>query len=198
MNRNGSAEFARNYLSDLCGVLGNISTEDLQRVIGLLEEAYQHQRTVFIAGNGGSASTASHMASDLSKTVVNGGGREGFRTIALTDNVPLMTAWGNDASYEEIFAGQIRSLARPEDLLILISGSGNSKNLLRVVETARSKKLVVIALLGKGGGQLRSLVDAAVVVPSDDYGPIEDAHLAINHLLTAYFRQKLFSIHAAI
>ncbi len=187
-----STEFARGYLVLLSETLANVPIEPIAQVISLLEKAYDERRTIFIAGNGGSSSTASHMASDLSKTILCDEKEcHGFRTIALSDNTPLVTAWANDVSYHEIFSGQLKSMGQSGDILILISGSGNSKNLVHAAEMAREMGLTVIGFLGKGGGVLKSLVHLPIVVPSDDYGPIEDAHLALNHLITAYFKRKI-------
>ena len=181
--------FAQQYIEELCEVLRGVPVHTVVQVMELLEKTLAEDRQVFVAGNGGSAATASHIANDLCKTVTGSNPiQKGFRAIALTDNVPLLTAWANDVGYEEVFAGQLRSLAQPGDVLILVSGSGNSMNLVRAAQRARDTGLVIIGLLGKGGGQLKPLVDVAVVVPADEYGPIEDVHLALNHLITAYFR----------
>ncbi|MBI3321943.1 MAG: SIS domain-containing protein [Candidatus Omnitrophica bacterium] len=182
----GRAGFARRHLEEVGRTLRRLSVRELARVLEILEGAYRQRRQVFIAGNGGSAATASHMANDLVKTI-----GAGFRAIALTDNVPLITAWANDVGYEEIFAGQLRVLAHPGDVLILISGSGNSANLLRAAEAAKAMELVVIGFLGRDGGRLKGLVDAAVVVPGREYGPIEDAHVVLDHLIAAYFTDWL-------
>jgi D-sedoheptulose 7-phosphate isomerase len=186
------AAFARQYVDELCDVLRSVPVHAVVQVLEILEKALMEDHQVFIAGNGGSAATASHIANDLCKTVINSNpSQKGFRAIALTDNVPLLTAWANDVGYEEIFAGQLRSLAKPGDVLIVVSGSGNSVNVIRAAKVARDMGLVIIGLLGRDGGQLQPLVDAAVVVPAEEYGLIEDAHLAVNHLITAYFRNWL-------
>ena len=182
--------FADTYLRSLTACLAGLDRQAIVEILERPEKAWTEGATIFLAGNGGSAATASHMATDLAKTVAGmDGAGQGFRTIALTDNVPMLTAWANDVGYEEVFAGQLRALAKSGDLLILISGSGNSRNLLRAARAAKELGLTTIGLLGKGGGQLKAMVDITAVVPSDDYGPIEDAHLAINLLFTAYFKQ---------
>ena len=117
--------FAQKYLEDLCTVLRRVPLYDLALAIEMLKHAHAERRQVFLAGNGGSAATASHMAQDLVKGVAKGSGR-GFRAIALSDNVPLITAIANDESYSEVFAGQLAALGQPGDVLIVISGSGNS------------------------------------------------------------------------
>jgi len=183
--------FARQYLTTVSRCLGALDLDHIGRVIEVLERAWTADAQVFLAGNGGSAATASHMANDLSKTVAGdpADGRRGFRAMALTDNVPLITAWANDARYEDIFAEQLRVLARPGDVLLVISGSGNSPNVVRAVERARELRLTTIGFLGRNGGRLAKCVDCAVVVEEHGYGPIEDVHLALNHLLTGYFQQ---------
>jgi D-sedoheptulose 7-phosphate isomerase len=188
----GQAErvaFAKDYLERLAAVLAGVPLGALAQAMALLERAHEDQRQVFIAGNGGSASTAMHMANDLMKGVAKGGG-SGLRAIALSDNVSLLTAIANDESYAEVFAGQLSALARPGDLLVVISASGNSPNILRAVEQARQLEVTTIGLLGMGGGTAASMVDCAVVVPADDYGPAEDAHLVCDHLMTAYLRRQ--------
>ncbi len=185
---NGAEAFARRYIDGLHDVLRELPFAALARVMELLEGALAEQRQVFVAGNGGSAATASHMANDLMKGVAKGGGR-GVRAIALSDSVPLITAIANDEDYREVFAGQLAALGQPADLLIVLSASGNSPNIIRVIETAKSLGIGTVGFLGMGGGQAAKLVDVPVIVPSDAYGPVEDVHLVFDHLITAYLRQ---------
>ncbi len=179
--------FARDYVDRLCRVLRSLPFEDLGTTLELLERALIDRRQVFLAGNGGSAATASHMAADLIRGVALRDAR-GLRAIALTDNVACLTAIANDESYEDAFASQLIALGQPGDLLILFSGSGNSSNIVRIASVARSMHITVIAFLGMGGGEVASMADVSVVVPSDDYGPVEDVHLVFDHLVTAYLR----------
>jgi D-sedoheptulose 7-phosphate isomerase len=179
--------FPSQYLGNLCTVLQSLSLDDLERVLQRLEAAFIERRTVFIVGNGGSAATASHMANDLMLGVAKEGG-QGFRVIALTDNVPVITAIANDHHYADIFSTQLRSLGQAGDVLIAISGSGNSPNVVEAVQVAREIGMTTIGFLGMGGGVLKTLMDAMVVVPSNDYGPIEDVHIVLDHLMTAYFK----------
>lgn len=180
--------FSRKHIETLCGVLRNLPLGAWTRALQLLERAYVERRQVFLIGNGGSAATASHMANDLMLGVAKGGAR-GFRAIALTGDVSVITATANDVGFEHIFAVQLRALGRRDDVLIAISGSGNSPNLVEATRVARQLEMVTIGFLGMGGGQLAPLVDVAVVVPSDDYGAIEDVHLVLDHVMTAYFRR---------
>ncbi|MGI8825524.1 MAG: D-sedoheptulose-7-phosphate isomerase [Chloroflexota bacterium] len=196
----GLAEDISAYLGGFQRTLEAIAVDDLRAIIGSLSDAYEAERRLFLIGNGGSASTASHLACDLAKTVsgktINPRVKR-FRAVALTDNVPLLTAWGNDAGYETIFAEQIKTLAGSGDLLLVISGSGNSPNILEAVKTARELGLHSIGLLGFDGGAVRSLVDLSLVIPSDDYGHIEAAHVVVSHLITAHFVRQLFRHEAS-
>jgi D-sedoheptulose 7-phosphate isomerase len=180
--------FARDYIDALGAVLRALPVDGLAETLRVLERAHRDRRHVFIAGNGGSAATASHMANDLQWGLARLGG-PGLRATALSDNVPVLTAIANDRSYEDVFAVQLETLADAGDVLIVISGSGNSDNVVRAAEAARRLKLHTVGFLGMGGGKLRLMVDVAVVVPSDDYGPIEDVHMMLDHLCTAYLRQ---------
>jgi D-sedoheptulose 7-phosphate isomerase len=164
--------------------------EDLRRVAEMLLDAHARDVTIFILGNGGSASTASHFACDLGKGTQVDGVRP-FRVLCLTDNVPLLTAWANDTSYERVFAEQLSTLVRRGDLVLLISGSGNSENVLAAARAARRARAATIALTGKTGGRLKDLVDHAVCVPSPAIDQVEDLHLAIVHSLCRTIREQL-------
>ncbi len=195
------ANFAHNarqcifeYRAGLKETLDALSIGDVEKVIAALEEAYAQGRQVFIIGNGGSAATASHMACDLAKTVLGKSPHpqtRRFRVLALTDNVPLLTAWGNDVSYHTVFAEQLRNLANPGDLLISITGSGNSPNIVEAVRAAKELGLESIGLLGFDGGAVREMVDKAVIIRSDNYGYIEDMHMILTHLITHFFKQAV-------
>ncbi len=151
---------------------------------------------IIIAGNGGSAATASHMALDLGKSTLGRNSRQGAlraRTIALNDPGPVITAWANDHGYERVFAEQIMTLARPGDAAVFFSVSGNSPNVVAAARAARSIGATVIGVLGRPGGTMRELSDLAIVVPSEDYQLVEDVHLAINHIVTRYVMRALES-----
>jgi D-sedoheptulose 7-phosphate isomerase len=180
------------YRVGLQRMLDALPVDEIEKVIGLLHKAYEQGKQVFIIGNGGSAATASHMACDLAKTTLGKTPHappRRFRVIALTDNVPLITAWGNDAHYQLIFAEQLRNLASPGDLLIAITGSGNSPNIVEAVKAAQELGVKSAGLLGFDGGVVRELLDEAIVIESDNYGYIEDLHLILNHLITHFFKQ---------
>ncbi len=159
----------------------------LRKVADIIRIARDEGNTVFTFGNGGSGSTAVHFASDLMKTATRPDLKR-IRAISLNDNMPLTTAWANDSSYEHVFKEQLENLMKPGDVVIAISGSGNSKNVLLATEYARSNGGITIGLTGFDGGSLKSLASVLVVVPSNDMLRIEDTHLAICHLLVRLLR----------
>jgi len=196
MNRNnrkagGAADFARRYLDRLAGLLQSIDTEEVGKVAGVLEEARRRGRKIFLIGNGGSAATASHMANDLGIGCKEHTGRR-FQTISLTDNVPVMTAIANDYGYDEVFVGQLEYLLSPRDVVIAISASGNSSNVVRAVRYAARKNAVTVGFVGFDGGALRRLCDHVVWVktPKGEYGPVEDIHMILDHLLMSYLKSS--------
>jgi D-sedoheptulose 7-phosphate isomerase len=171
------------YLHESRRVIAAMQPEPLRQCARLLEDAWSSRAQVFLLGNGGSASTASHMANDLSKaTIVPGQPR--MRVIALTDNVSLITAWANDESYDCVFKEQLENLLNEGDLVLAISASGNSPNVLRAMEFARERGAVTIGWTGQSGGCLKDLVDLCVQVPTEDVGMIESVHLVFDHLVT--------------
>jgi D-sedoheptulose 7-phosphate isomerase len=180
----------REYLDRLIATLEGLPMDAVESLSELLYRAYSDGKQVFILGNGGSASTASHMAADLGKNTIGPNMRR-FRIMSLNDNIPLLTALSNDLGYENMFAEQLQNLIQPGDVLIAISGSGKSPNVLRAIEYARSQSAEVAALLGFDGGPASELADITVLVDSHDYGVVEDAHLIINHILVEYFRERL-------
>jgi D-sedoheptulose 7-phosphate isomerase len=178
------------YLERLSDSLKEIQAEDVAELGDILYRAYHMGSSVFVVGNGGSASTASHMAADLAKNTI-GPHMTRFRVMSLNDNMSLVTALANDDGYENVFREQLVNLIRPGDVLIAISASGNSPNVLRAIEYANTRNAVSIGLLGFDGGQALHLVDRAIHVQSRDYGVIEDAHLILNHILVEYFQRRL-------
>lgn len=165
---------------------------DLAAVARLAEAvvlARDKGRRVYVMGNGGSAAAAAHWATDLSKTAGCAGERL-VECVSLADNASYITAIGNDLSFDHIFSKQLDGLLRAKDLVILLSGSGNSANLLNAAALARKRKATVAALLGFNGGKLKALADIVVHVPSDQYGVIEDLHMSVGHILTFYLKQR--------
>jgi len=174
--------------------LDALPSDEVVELVALLQSKSVEGRTVYIAGNGGSASTASHMACDLGKNVVKdrGQGRSSrFRVMALVDNTAWMTAIANDDGYEWVFSRQLEALAEPGDLLIVISASGNSPNVVEAVKSARGMGLTTVGILGFGGGIIKGLVDLAVVAVGNEYGPVEDVHMVLNHAIAETLRATL-------
>ena len=174
---------AKQYFDALKTVISGLAYDVVDAIADELMVAYQDGRKVFLFGNGGSASLASHFACDLGKgTAYCNGGRR-FRVIALTDNLPVLTAWANDSSYEDVFSEQLRNLVEPDDIAFAVSGSGNSKNVLKALEVARYVGARTIGITGFEGGKMKALCDVCMVVPSADMQVIEDLHLAMAHAL---------------
>jgi len=180
----------RAYLDELRAVLGRLDCDVIGQVVEALLDAYGSACKIFILGNGGSAATASHFACDLGKGVSGLPGRR-FKALALTDNVPLLTAWANDTTYEGVFAEQLDNLVQARDVVVAISGSGNSPNVLRAMELARERGATTIGFTGFKGGLLKDLCDICVVVPSDKMDHIEDTHHALQHLICRSLRDLL-------
>ena len=149
------------------------------------------ERLFFFAGNGGSAATASHFANDIA--IGTNDYQKPFRVISLTDNVATLTALGNDFGYAEIFVRQLRVLGKKGDLLICISASGNSKNLINAFQYAKSVGIKTVALTAFDGGKIKSMADEGVHVPTKfkEYGPAEDAHMILDHLVSAYLMRYI-------
>jgi D-sedoheptulose 7-phosphate isomerase len=177
------------YFRDQAAVLGQTSLEPLQAVLAVLEEARAAHRHIFVFGNGGSASTASHFAADLGKNTIRPS-LPRFRVTCLNDNMALLSAYGNDLGYDAVFVEPLLSLAEPGDVAIAISASGNSPNVVRAVQAANERGLVTIGLTGMGGGKLKSLASHCLVVPSGSYEHVEDTHMALCHALVSTFKQK--------
>jgi D-sedoheptulose 7-phosphate isomerase len=170
------------YLLEFQSVIGQTPMDQIERVIHLLYKTWKQSGKIFILGNGGSASTATHMANDLAKATIVAG-KPRVKAIALTDCISLITAWANDSSYESIFKEQLENLLDKGDLVLGISASGNSPNVLRAMEFARKMEATTIGWTGLSGGKLRSMVDHCLQSPTDDVGMIEGAHMVIEHLV---------------
>ncbi|HEX9798390.1 MAG TPA: GAF domain-containing protein [Anaerolineales bacterium] len=180
------------YLSDLHGTLGRLSEASINAAIQRLHRARLEQRTVFIMGNGGSASTASHFVCDLAKNT-RLAGRPGFRVVGLADNMAVFSAYANDEGYESVFAQQLISLVEPDDVVIGISTSGNSMNVVHAMLAAKEHGAFTIGFTGNDGGRLGSVVDLQVHVPSDCIEHVEDIHLMLEHLITKALREQVES-----
>lgn len=176
------------YFAELEQMMRAISLSDLKEVLAILEEAYHHGHRIFVMGNGGSAATASHFALDLSKNTIMPGAPR-VKAISLTDHVPLITAWSNDTHYEHIFEEQLANMIEPGDVVIGISASGNSANVINAVKLARKTCAATIGLLGAKGGKLKGMVDACVLAPGQNIEQEEDAHMILTHVITRYMRE---------
>jgi D-sedoheptulose 7-phosphate isomerase len=185
-------ESISNYFSGLEEMLRSISQAHLQQVLSLLEEAYHHGHRIFLMGNGGSAATASHLALDLAKNTITHGAPR-VKAISLTDHVPLITAWSNDTAYEHIFAEQLATMLEPGDVVIGISTSGNSLNVIKALRLAKQTGAATIGLLGANGGLIKTLVDAYVLAPGQNIEQEEDAHLILAHVITRHMRAVVHS-----
>ena len=181
--------FARWYRERALEQWEALDLDALARVAAVVEEAQAKGRFVWVCGNGGSASTAAHVGCDFGKTASRAGAKP-LKAVSLSDNTAFMTAIGNDLSFDETFSRQLENVAAAGDVVILISGSGNSANLLRAAELSRARGAKVVGLLGFDGGKLAALCDESLLIPSDQYGVIEDMHMAVAHVLTFYLKQK--------
>jgi D-sedoheptulose 7-phosphate isomerase len=178
--------FAEAYRTNLLMTLETIDTRKVAEAIEWFREARDTGRQIFVCGNGGSASTASHFACDIVKGASFNRDRR-FRIMALTDSLPTLTAYSNDVAYDCVFAEQLKNFAQPGDLVMGISGSGNSPNVLRAIEYANSIGCRTLALTGRDGGKLGPLAQLNIQVSEPHMGRIEDAHMVICHMIGYYF-----------
>lgn len=183
------AEFASRYLEYLSQLLLRIDVDAIARIMEVFEDAAANGRTLFFIGNGGSASVASHLANDI-MVGTRAVGLPPIRAISLVDNVPVMTAIANDYDYALVFVQQLETLMRPEDILMALSASGNSTNVIEAVGYANRLGAVTIGCTGFDGGKLRGMVDINLHVPAPHgaYGPVEDIFMVLDHLVAAYLR----------
>ena len=180
----------REYFVTLQQTLDLLPLPQIEKVIDELHEARIRQRQVFIMGNGGSASTATHFVCDLGKNTRKEGWPP-FRVFGLSDNMALFSAYANDEGYENVFAQQLASYVQPHDIVIGISASGNSANVLNAIALAKAKKAKTVAFTGFDSGKLGSIVDIHVHTPSDCIEQVEDTHLILEHLICSILRQRL-------
>ncbi len=180
------------YFAELEQMLRDMSQAHLQNVLSLLEDAYRNGHRIFIMGNGGSAATASHFALDLAKNTIMPGAPR-LKAISLTDHVPLITAWSNDTAYENIFEEQLANMIEPGDVVIGISASGNSLNVINALNLARKSRAATIGLLGAKGGLIKNIVDSYVLAPGQNIEQEEDAHMILAHIITRHMREVVRS-----
>ena len=180
----------KEYLSKLKVTIDLLSVEEIDRVMNILVEAYEQGKQVFIMGNGGSAATASHFVCDFNKGVSYGKNKR-FKFICLNDNVATMMAYGNDVSYADIFVEPLKNYFNPGDVVIGISGSGNSPNVLKAIEYAKANKGITVGLTGYDGGKLKALAVYGIHVPLKDMQITEDLHMVLDHLMMKVLYQRL-------
>jgi len=191
----GSGIAAKEYFTSLQEVLDRLDFSTIDRMTDTVWENYERDHALYIFGNGGSAALASHFACDIGKGTV-AAGRKRLRTVALTDNVSLITALANDLAYADIFSEQLAGLAERGDAVLAISGSGNSPNVVRGLEEARKLGLRTLVLTGFAGGRVKELADLCLVVPSDNMQHIEDAHLCATHAIFRAIRHRMMQANA--
>ena len=185
-------KFINEYLNDIIRILEEIKANNadfFDKLATIFVEARQDNRKIFFCGNGGSASTASHFTSDLAKgTIVEGVPR--FKVLSLADNIPQMLAWGNDSCYEDIFVEQLKNLMEPGDVVVGISGSGNSENVLRAISYASKNDGTTVGITGFDGGKIKDMVDLCLIVPVHNMQKTEDIHMLVDHLTTLMLKEE--------
>jgi D-sedoheptulose 7-phosphate isomerase len=182
--------YVTTYLTRLQSLLSGVTESEIDSVIDLFWDNYQQGRRIVFCGNGGSSSSASHLVADFQKNMYLDGGKP-WECLSVVDSVPLLTAWGNDTEYANIFAGQIRTWLRPKDILVAISGSGNSPNILKAVDAADEIGAVTIGFCGFGGGKLSLIVQYPIVIPSYNMQLVEDVHMILGHVVYSAVRDRL-------
>ena len=186
-------QWAQNYIDQQKKALDSIDLNQVQKIAALLKEAHTNGRQIFVFGNGGSAANASHFATDLGKGSSDALGKR-FKVISINDNVSWMTAISNDYSYDDVFRRQLENYATEGDIVLTMSVSGNSPNLVNAVNWANENKLKSIALVGGKRGALAEVATEAIVIDSEHYGRVEDAHMGICHMLCYAFMEESSSI----
>lgn len=189
-----ASEFAKGYFTYLRQALDSIAPESIDKLVEEFENARANGNTIFIVGNGGSATTATSMGNDIGFDILKKSGTDKpFRVLALTDNTSVITAIANDVGYDNIFINQLRIHCRQGDKLLAISASGNSPNVVAAAEWVKAQGGRVISFVGFTGGKLKEISDVVLHVKSEagEYGPVEDAHLVLNHILAHWFQNKL-------
>ena len=185
------------YMDGLCATLKQLDTAQLAQIVAVLLQAQENGKSIFTMGNGGHGNTAAHMINDIAKHSISSDEKDSvvtakrFRTMCLNDSVSLLTGVANDMGYDHVFSEQLKNWCQAGDVVIGISGSGNSPNVLKAFEVAKQRGATTICLSGKGGGKAKQLADICVVVPSDKMVQIEDVHLAINHAVADELKKAI-------
>ncbi len=186
-------DYSKSYIDYLSSVLSNISLTDIEKFVEVLLEARERESSIFFIGNGGSAATASHFANDIA--IGTRTYEKPFRAISLCDNQAVITAIANDDGYEKIFSQQLQVLLKKQDVVVAISASGNSPNLLDAIDTAKKINAITVGISGFDGGKMKEMVDVSLHVPTEkgEYGPAEDAHMVLDHLISNYLMRLVRS-----
>lgn len=192
------------YLAGLKETLDNLPLLEVEAIADALHQAYLSDHWIFVFGNGGSAALASHLVCDIGKgthcpapPAADLKSVRRLKILSLTDNVPMISAWANDASYAQVFSEQIENYISHGDVAFAISGSGNSPNVLRALEAARARGAKTVGLAGSGGGRMKELLDIAAIAPSSNMQQIEDAHLVMTHLIFLDLKGRIQSTGAS-
>lgn len=172
----------RSYYKREIAAINALNLEEIEAAVGAIRDAYEREATIYSFGNGGSAATASHFVCDFNKGICQRL-RKKFNLVCLNDNTPIVMAIANDISYDEVFSFQLVNRLKPTDLIIAISGSGNSPNVIKAVEYARSVGCKVVGITGCAGGRLRELADYRMHVPLGDMQIVEDIHMSFDHMM---------------
>jgi len=181
--------FLKTYLQELNQTLEQIRPEEFEAFVDELHGALRRGSFIFICGNGGSGATASHFAADLNKGVSYGRSRR-FKVVSLNDNIPTITAYANDVSYEDVFVEQLKNFLSPDDLVIAISGSGNSRNVIKAVDYANANGGRTFGICGYGGGELKRACGKSLSLEIMDMQKVEDAHVVMIHCVMQYLRDR--------
>jgi len=191
LNNKQIKKFSKSYFTYLTSVLDRISEEEIEAFVTVLLEARERESVVYFIGNGGSAATASHFANDIS--IGTRCYEKPFRVLSLCDNQAIITAIANDDGYENIFSQQLSVLLKKNDVVIAISASGNSPNLIKAIKTAKDMNAITVGLTAFDGGTLKKSVDISLHVPTEkgEYGPSEDAHMILDHLIGSYLNRYI-------
>jgi D-sedoheptulose 7-phosphate isomerase len=180
--------FLSEYKKELIPVIEAIDASAFEKCVSLLLDAYKNDKQVFVVGNGGSAAAANHFVCDFGKNAVKAPDRR-FRMISLSDNIEKITALGNDISFDEVFRQQLINLMNEGDLMIVISASGNSPNLIKACEYAREKHARIMTLAGFEGGKVKAFADASIPIPLESYERIEDIHMILLHMFVCFMKE---------
>ena len=183
-------DFNEYYLNEAKKIIDRLDRKKIDDAINMLLDAYKKEKQIFIIGNGGSATTATHFANDLTKSC-SIEDKKRFRAISLTDNISTITALANDTSYDKIFSEQLLNLINKDDILIALTASGNSPNVIEAVKVAKQHGAKTLAFLGFNGGKLKNMADGYILIEYGDFGLVESTHLLLEHLLVTFMRKRL-------